>query len=100
MSDRFPFPAAYIMASGPYGTLYVGSTNDLVRRAYEHREGVAPGFTSKYGCKHLVWFEPHDLMTEAIRRENALKHWLRKWKIALIEAQKPTWRDLYEEIAQ
>ena len=98
MATRFVFPAAYIMASGPRGTLYVGSTNDLPGRAWKHREGTLPGFTRRYGCRSLVWYEPHELMTEAIRRENAVKHWLRKWKIALIEAENPTWRDLYEEL--
>ena len=98
MGGRFVYPATYIVASGRNGTLYVGSTNDLNRRAHEHREGLLPGFTKRYGCRTLVWFEPHDLMTEAIRRERTLKHWLREWKVALIEQDNPTWRDLYLEL--
>ncbi len=98
MASRFVYPAVYIMASRPLGVLYVGSTNDLARRAYEHRESLLPGFTRKYGCTRLVWFEPHDLMTEAIRRERALKRWRRTWKLELVERENPEWRDLYLDL--
>ena len=96
--SRFAWPACYIVASGRNGTLYVGSTNDLPRRAYEHREGLLSGFTREHGCKLLVWYETHELMTEALRRERALKHWLREWKLKLIEDGNPQWRDLYLEL--
>jgi putative endonuclease len=90
----------YILASQPNGTLYIGVTNDLVRRVWEHREHVAPeAFTARYGVTKLVWFERHDDPSEAIRREKALKKWKRDWKIALIEKQNPGWYDLYPGIA-
>jgi putative endonuclease len=88
----------YIMASGRNGTLYTGVTTDLARRAYEHRESLLEGFTRKYGVKILVWFEIHDSVTEAIVREKAIKRWRRAWKLALIEADNPQWRDLYETL--
>jgi putative endonuclease len=69
-----------------------------VRRVWEHREGAVPGFTSKYGVKSLVWFEPHDDIESAIRREKAIKKWRRAWKLSLIEAINPNWRDLYETL--
>ena len=84
----------YMLASGHYGTLYVGVTNGLHRRSYQHREGLIPGFTKKYGVKKLVWFEMHGDIREAIAREKKLKQWRRDWKIALIEADNPTWDDL------
>ena len=83
------------MASRRYGTLYIGVTSDLSRRTWEHREGLIPGFTRQYGCKRLVWWETHDLMTEAILRETRLKEWKRDWKIRLIEEMNPEWADLY-----
>ena len=86
----------YIMASQPNGTLYIGMTNDLVRRVYEHREGLVEGFTKRYGVKTLVYFEAHDRAELAIQREKTLKHWVRDWKIALIERDNPNWDDLYE----
>lgn len=79
----------------PGGTLYIGVTNDLVRRAHEHRQGEAEGFTRKYAVKRLVYFEAHDDIRAAIQREKTLKHWLRAWKIALIEQTNPEWRDLF-----
>ncbi len=91
-------PAVYIMASKRNGTIYVGVTSDLPGRAWQHREGVADGFTKRYGCKLLVWFERHDTMESAILRENQIKAGNRKAKLALIEANNPTWRDLFEEI--
>jgi predicted GIY-YIG superfamily endonuclease len=91
-------PSVYIMASTRNGTLYTGVTSDLPRRAYEHREGILPGFTKQYGCKTLVWYEPHATMPEAIAREKQIKAGSRKKKLALIEATNPQWRDLYEEL--
>jgi putative endonuclease len=90
----------YILASGPGGTLYVGITNDLVRRAHQHREGIVPGFTKKYGVKSLVYFEQHETAYAAIQREKNIKHWSREWKIDLIVSINPAWRDLYDEIVQ
>jgi putative endonuclease len=89
----------YMLASRPQGTIYIGVTRDLVRRVFEHRSGAVPGFTRRYGVARLVWFEATDDVRVAIQREKTLKHWLRAWKIALIERANPTWRDLYEEIA-
>ena len=86
----------YIMASRPHGAIYTGVTNDLTRRTFEHREGLIPGFTQKYGCKTLVWYEQHDDINEAILREKRIKKWNRAWKIELIEVGNPTWRDLLE----
>jgi putative endonuclease len=84
----------YIMASARNGTLYVGVTNDMVRRYYEHREGLVPGFTKKYGIKTLVWFEEHGDIREAILREKRIKKWERAWKLRLIESVNPEWNDL------
>lgn len=89
----------YILASRPRGTLYIGVTNDLVRRVFEHREGLVPGFTRHYGVKTLVHFELFESIGQAIHREKRLKHWLRAWKINLIEERNPDWRDLYDTIA-
>jgi putative endonuclease len=89
----------YILASQRNGTLYIGVTNDLVRRVYEHRCRSVPGFTHRYAVDRLVWFESHGEVTSAIQREKNLKHWLRRWKIDLIERTNPTWRDLCDEIA-
>ena len=91
-------PAVYIMASKRNGTLYAGVTSDLVRRTYEHRSGSVPGFTQRFGCKLLVWFERHNEMTAAIEREKQIKAGSRKKKLALIEAENPAWQDLYESI--
>jgi len=85
----------YIMASRKNGTIYTGATNDLLRRVYEHREGLIPGFTKKYDCKTLVWFEAHDDLQEARRRELQIKEWKRAWKIRLIEEANLEWDDLY-----
>jgi putative endonuclease len=86
------------MASGRNGTLYVGVTSDLARRAWEHRTAAAPGFAKRYGCKLLVWMEPHERMDEAIFREKQIKSGSRKDKLALIERDNPQWRDLYEKL--
>ena len=88
----------YILASKPGGTLYVGVTNNLVRRVYEHREGLAEGFTRRYGIKTLVYFEAHETIAAALQREKNIKHWSREWKIDLIVAGNPDWRDLYDGI--
>jgi len=90
--------AVYIMASRKHGTLYVGVTADLRNRVAQHREGLIPGFTQRYGVKRLVWFEQHESITAAIQRENALKHYRRQWKINLIEADNPDWDDLFAEL--
>jgi putative endonuclease len=89
----------YILASKPLGTLYVGVTNDLIRRVYEHRDGVVAGFTKQHNVKMLVYFEEHATALAAIQREKNIKHWSRKWKIDLVRSKNHEWRDLYEEIA-
>ena len=86
----------YIMASQKNGTLYVGVTNDLIRRVFEHREGSVGGFTKRYEIKDLVYFEEHDEPRNAIQREKNIKHWSRAWKLALIERQNPDWQDLFD----
>lgn len=88
----------YLLASRKHGTLYLGVTNDLIRRVYEHKNKLLSGFTSKYGVDRLVWFEDHDDPGAAIAREKQLKKWRRDWKIALIERDNPDWIDLYESI--
>ncbi len=93
-------PCVYIMASGRNGTLYTGVTSDLPKRAWQHREALMDGFSKRYGCKLLVWFERHDCMQAAIDREKQIKAGSRKAKLRLIEADNPTWRELFEEIAQ
>ena len=90
----------YILASAPGGTLYVGVTNDLVRRTYEHREGLADGFTKKYNVKRLVYFEAHDTIAAAIQREKNIKHWSREWKVDLIVSMNSDWKDLYDDIVR
>ena len=88
----------YILASQKNGTLYTGVTSDLPKRTWEHREGVVEGFTKRYGCKLLVWYELHSTMEYAIAREKQVKAGSRKKKLALIEAQNPQWRDLFADI--
>ena len=88
----------YIIASRRDGAIYIGVTNDLVRRIYEHRSKAVAGFTSKYNITKLVWFEVYDDPVSAIAREKELKKWKRNWKIQLIEAENPDWKDLYESI--
>ncbi len=99
-SQTSPMPGGwvYMMSNRPNGTLYLGVTSDLVRRAFEHREGVAPGFTKRYGLKRLVYFERHEDIRIAIQREHTMKHWPRAWKVRLILAMNPDWRDLYESL--
>lgn len=92
-------PAVYMMASKRNGTIYTGVTSDLARRVWQHREGDIAGFTSRYSCKLLVWYEQYGDMTSAIQREKQLKGGSRKDKLALIETVNPTWRDLYEDLS-
>jgi putative endonuclease len=82
----------------PNGILYVGGTNDLIRRVYEHRNGLFAGYTKKYSVKRLVYFEPYQEIQAAIQREHNIKHWSRKWKVRLILAGNLDWNDLYESI--
>ena len=93
-------PAVYIMANRRNGTLYTGVTSNLVQRAWQHREGLRRGFTKRYGCKILVWYELAGTMDVAITREKQIKAGSRSKKLALIEGMNPDWRDLFEEIAQ
>ncbi len=88
----------YIVASDRNGTIYTGMTDDLARRIWEHRFKVNPGFTAKYGCDKLVWYETHDSRESAFVRERQIKEWRRSWKLMLIEAENPTWNDLYETL--
>jgi putative endonuclease len=88
----------YILASRPGGAIYVGVTNDLIRRVFEHRSGTVDGFTKRYNIKLLVYFEPFDSIYDAIQREKNIKHWPRAWKTRLIYQQNPAWRDLYPEL--
>ena len=91
-------PAVYIMANKRNGTLYTGVTSDLIKRVYQHKEGVADGFTKKYQCKQLVYYEQFEEMIEAIAREKQIKAGSRKKKLKLIESVNPTWRDFYETL--
>ncbi len=89
----------YLMASRKHGTLYVGVTNSLVRRVYEHKTNAAPSFTSRYGVHSLVWFECYYDPLNAIAREKEIKKWRRQWKVNLIEQTNPEWVDLYDGLA-
>ncbi|GAA0649559.1 GIY-YIG nuclease family protein [Brevundimonas lenta] len=95
MTQRF---YVYLLASGPCGWLYVGVTNDLVRRVAEHKEGLVPGYTAERGIDRLVWYETHRYIDQAILREKRIKRWLREWKFALVEENNPRWADLYGEL--
>jgi putative endonuclease len=88
----------YIMASRRNGTLYIGVTNDIIRRVYEHKNNLIAGFTSKYGIHNLVYYEQFDNIELAIQREKRLKKWNRKWKLELIEKENSNWKDLYEDL--
>ncbi len=88
----------YILASKKNGTIYIGVTNDLVRRIHQHREGLAEGFTKRYKVKRLVHFEQHATIPLAIQREKNLKHWIRAHKVELIESKNPNWQDLWKSI--
>jgi putative endonuclease len=96
-AERVPY-YVYILASRRNGTLYIGMTNDLVRRTWEHKQGVVDGFTKAYGVHRLVYFETTDDVALAQQRERTMKHWKRAWKAALIEKENPDWTDLYEGI--
>jgi len=93
-------PAVYILASQRNGTLYVGVTSDLIKRIWEHKSNAVDGFTKKYHVHILVYYEYHDDMDSAIRREKQLKKWKRDWKLRLIEERNPEWDDLYSEVRQ
>ena len=88
----------YILASRRNGTLYIGMTDDLLRRMWEHQNGVVSGFTREYGVKMLVWFEAHESRESAFGRERRLKKWNRAWKLELIERSNPEWKDLASEL--
>ncbi len=88
----------YLLASKPYGTLYVGVTSELARRVWEHKIRAVPGFTARYGVDRLVWFEPHETAEAAMRHERQIKEWRRDWKINLIESDNPRWIDLYPSL--
>lgn len=90
--------ATYILASRRNGTIYIGSTDDLTRRVWEHREKLRQGFTTRHAVSQLVWFEYHETREGAFRHERRIKEWRRAWKIMLIEAQNPDWRDLYDDL--
>jgi putative endonuclease len=88
----------YILASKRNGTLYIGVTNDLVKRVYEHKSNLVDGFTKKYSVHTLVYYEQVNDVESAIKRERQIKKWNRKWKLAMIERENPEWRDLYEDL--
>ena len=88
----------YILASRRNGTLYIGVTSDLLKRICEHRTGAVPGFTRRYGCKTLVWYEAFDDLDSARHRELQMKEWRRAWKLRVIEEINPDWVDLYESL--
>ena len=90
-------PCVYLLATSFHGSLYTGVTSNLMQRIVQHREEITKGHTTRYGIKRLVWFEMHETMETAIVREKRIKRWLREWKLALVEAENPTWRDLAEE---
>src|SRR5436853_586884 len=91
-------PCVYILASKPYGTLYVGVTSDLVNRMEQHQQGLIEGFTKKYGVRTLAYYEMHGAMDAAIAREKLLKRWRREWKYRLIEQMNPEWRNLFDPV--
>ncbi len=88
----------YILASKRNGTLYTGSTDDLMGRVWEHKEKIHKGFTSQYGVDKLVWYEPHNTRDSAFIRERQIKEWKRQWKLSLIETTNPNWDDLFETL--
>ena len=91
-------PAVYILASERNGTIYIGVTSDLVKRAWEHKNNTVDGFTKRYGVHRLVYYELHGDMLAAITREKQLNKWNRAWKLELIEEKNPEWKDLWDEI--
>jgi putative endonuclease len=90
--------AVYMLASKPWGSLYVGVTSELVKRVWEHRSDLVEGFTKRYRVHTLVWFELHETMLNAIAREKAIKAWRRQWKVDLIQKANSEWRDLYLDL--
>jgi len=91
-------PCVYLLASKRNGTLYTGVTSNLVKRVWEHKQHAVAGFTRKYDINLLVWYEAHETMESAIRREKSIKNWRRAWKIQLIESTNPHWHDLYDDL--
>ncbi len=91
-------PCVYILASDRNGTLYVGVTSDLIKRVWQHKNDLVEGFTKRYGIHRLVWYEPHETMETAIKREKNIKKWNRSWKLTLIEKSNPLWKDLFNEL--
>jgi putative endonuclease len=96
--DRYFY--VYILTNRRYGTLYVGITNDLVRRVWEHRNNAVPGFTREHELHRLVWYEQHATALEAIRQEKLIKKWHRDWKVNLVQRMNPDWEDLFESIVR
>ena len=93
-------PAVYLLSSGRNGTLYIGVTSNLIKRTWEHKNGITGGFTKKYNVHDLVYYELFDDMQSAITREKQMKKWRRAWKIELIEKSNPAWKDLWSEILE
>lgn len=93
-------PCVYLLASKQNGTLYAGVTSNLIKRVWEHKLHIVAGFTKKYGVDRLVWYEIHETMVSAILREKAIKNWKRSWKINVIEAFNPEWRDFYDDLVE
>ncbi|HLD77349.1 MAG TPA: GIY-YIG nuclease family protein [Rickettsiales bacterium] len=91
-------PVIYILASGKNGTIYTGVTSNLIKRVFQHKSGIVDGFSKKYDCKILVYYEVFNSIEGAISREKQLKNWKREWKIALIEKENKEWQDLYFEL--
>jgi putative endonuclease len=91
-------PAVYILASKRNGTLYIGVTSDMAKRVWEHKNDLVEGFTKRYHVHSLVWYELHESMESAIKREKSMKEWKRVWKLELIESVNPDWDDLYHTI--
>jgi putative endonuclease len=91
-------PCVYMLSSKRNGTLYIGVTSDLIKRVYQHRNGMVEGFTKRYAVHDLVWYEVHEMMESAIQREKQLKKWLRSAKIRLLETHNPTWQDLWQQL--
>lgn len=89
----------YLLASKPHGTLYIGVTSDLAKRVFEHKSKAVPGFTARYSVDRLIWFEAHNSVEVAIRREKQIKEWKREWKFNLIERDNPHWIDLYRSLS-
>jgi putative endonuclease len=90
----------YMLASKRNGTIYLGMTDDLVKRIWQHRNNLIRGFTQRHGVKTLVWYEQHELRESAFMRERQMKKWNRAWKLEVIEKTNPGWRDLWDELAQ